>query len=153
MYYWYDYAKETISNFTHIQKLQHTHHSCSEQKFSSSTSAAVHHTNHQNRVSNEQNGNGNNNQNISYPTFPEEQQFLGVSHFLTPPPQSSDDDDPISVETINSFDFLSKRIQACSRHYHKNVNMLYVDHWNVGNVVEFVQRQNKALTVTTRANV
>jgi len=73
------------------------------------------------------------------------QMFFSVNQYLATPPRN----DALAVqasETLNHFDFLSKRVDACSKvHKHLTVNLVSVDFWNKGNVVEFVQRQNNAL--------
>ena len=60
--------------------------------------------------------------------------FLELSHFSTSP-------DYNVAKTMNGYEFLTQRVNVCST----PPSILTVDHWNVGNVVEFVQRQNKGL--------
>lgn len=65
-------------------------------------------------------------------------EFFGVNSFVTPPTESE-------AETINSSDFLGARLQACSDATGLDVNLMYVDFWNVGDLPEVVQTHNKAL--------
>jgi len=65
--------------------------------------------------------------------------FLGVNNFIKLPSLNK-------APELNSFDFLSQRVQDCVAH-NKGwaVSFLYVDFWSVGNVLEYVQEYNREL--------
>lgn len=72
------------------------------------------------------------------PLVEKSQQFHGLNHFVPMP------DHKLS-EKLNDFDFLQQRTESCAKkHSSIAFNLVSVDFWSVGNVVEFVQRQNKA---------
>jgi hypothetical protein len=64
--------------------------------------------------------------------------FFAVTSFVTPP---SEDEST----TLNSRDFLEGRMQACSDSAGLDVNLMYVDFWNDGDLPEVTQTYNKAL--------
>lgn len=72
--------------------------------------------------------------------------FFAVTSFLTPPSESE------SV-AINAQAALESRIQACSQYNGGlDVNVLYVDFWNIGDLPQVVQEHNKALAARRRKN-
>ena len=68
----------------------------------------------------------------------ESRQFHALNHFTATPDHALSD-------KMNEFYFVSRRFDSCANK-HPNVvfNNIAVDFWSTGDVVEFVQRQNKA---------
>ena len=68
--------------------------------------------------------------------------FLGVNHFLAQPNADVSQD-------LNELKAVADRVEACSElNGGSTVNVVSSDFWHLGNIVEFVQRQNQARTVT-----
>lgn len=61
--------------------------------------------------------------------------FYGVNVFLNVP------NEEVAYET-NSRDFLAKHLEACSSLYNHRVNLLYVDFWSIGQVLDAVRAYN-----------
>lgn len=64
--------------------------------------------------------------------------FFGLNNFVVPPVQSS-------ARTMNEYEYLANRIETCSNfHDGLDVNFVYVDFWNEGEVPRLVQDRNAA---------
>ncbi|CAB9497777.1 integral membrane protein [Seminavis robusta] len=77
--------------------------------------------------------------------------FFGVNNFVEA--SAFDLDNQLEAATqANSLEFAKEHIEACSRikqdgvyYGDPNVNLLYVDFWHVGNIVQLVQEHNQRL--------
>ena len=77
--------------------------------------------------------------------------FLGVNNFVT----ANDldiENQLLTAEITNALDFANQRIQKCSQVVKSQpyrgdgeVNMLFVDFWSVGDIIQVVQEYNEAL--------
>lgn len=65
--------------------------------------------------------------------------FFGVSNFVTPPSAKV-------AKNVNTRDFVEKRMADCSDLNSLPVNMVLVDFWSIGDVLEVTQEHNKALS-------
>ena len=67
--------------------------------------------------------------------------FFGLNNFVTMPTQSA-------AQTMNAYDYLANRIDTCSSfHNGLDVNFVYVDFWNEGDLPRLVQERNSALAM------
>jgi hypothetical protein len=65
--------------------------------------------------------------------------FFGVNDFQSPPSQSA-------AQTLNSLEFAKNRIDTCSElNEGLDVNFIYADFWNEGDLIELTQQHNAAL--------
>lgn len=78
--------------------------------------------------------------------------FLGVNSFVTASALQGLDEQLLDAETANSLDFANQRLQDCSQVVQEGVyqgdgkvNMLYVDFWDQGDIVQLVQEYNRDL--------
>jgi len=73
------------------------------------------------------------------------QGFFAVTHFLTFPQESV-------ASALNDKEFVQQRLQDCSNYNDGLVpNVLLVDFWSVGDVLEVTQQHNKALGAAAAA--
>lgn len=78
--------------------------------------------------------------NGEHPLVKESRQFHGLNHYVP-----TENRNQVASKKLNSYGFLSTRIESCAKKHPKIAfNFVSVDHFSVGDVVEFVQRQNKA---------
>jgi hypothetical protein len=71
--------------------------------------------------------------------------FFGVNAFVTLPDQNA-------AKSINTESYLNSRIDACSAlNDDLDVNLILVDFWNFGDVLEVTQTRNAALVAERRA--
>jgi hypothetical protein len=65
--------------------------------------------------------------------------FFGVNNFVVPPSQSAS-------QTLNSLGFAKSRIDTCSAlNEDLDVNLIFADFWNEGDLIELTQQHNAAL--------
>eukprot|EP00980_Cylindrotheca_fusiformis_P020714 scaffold7738_cov133-Cylindrotheca_fusiformis.AAC.23 len=74
------------------------------------------------------------------------QAFFGVNNFLSPPSHD------IS-KTLNSLQFATERIRACSEQNNLDVNFIYADFWSEGSLPQLVQEYNARLAKENRGNI
>jgi len=73
--------------------------------------------------------------------------FYAINNFVTETFGPSDK----AAETLNSMNFLTKRIKACEEETGLEPNFVNIDFWEIGDLPEFVQTQNKARAVKRRS--
>lgn len=83
--------------------------------------------------------------------------FFAVNNFVTAQGAAaflSESPPQVVANTVNARDFASERIQSCAAFIEKgayrgedDVNLLYVDYWSVGDIIEVVQEHNQNLGV------
>lgn len=67
--------------------------------------------------------------------------FFGLNNFLSMSTEST-------AKTMNEYSYLSNRVDTCSSlHNGLDVNLVYVDFWNEGDLPRLVQERNSALTM------
>ena len=81
--------------------------------------------------------------------------FFAVNNFVTPQSAAAflgESSPEVVARTVNARDFASERIQNCATFIAEgayrgedDVNILYVDFWSVGDIVEVVQEHNRNL--------
>lgn len=68
------------------------------------------------------------------------QLFYAINDFVSNPLPSRN-----SAQTLNSASFLENLIDSCSNIENRDVNLVWIDFWELGDLVEFTQRHNLQL--------
>lgn len=67
-------------------------------------------------------------------------EFFAVNNFVTNILPSK-----TAAAMVNKQDFLLKHIDACAEMNNMTVNVVFIDFWNIGNLVQVAQEYNTAL--------